>query len=115
VKSCSLVPTASTTSASTASALAALLPVTPIDPTLFGWAQARLPLPAWVSATGRPCRSAKPARVPGGAGIQHAAAGDHQRAFRPSAAPRRRGPSSALIRAGAADAMDPFREETRRG
>ncbi len=59
VKSASRVPMASTTSASAASALAALDPVTPIAPTLAAWSQARLPLPACVSATGMPRRAAK--------------------------------------------------------
>ena len=59
MKSCSRVPTASTTSASAASALAALVPVTPIAPRLSGWSWGSAPLPACVSATGMPCASAK--------------------------------------------------------
>ena len=59
VKSCSRVPTASTTSASAASAFAALVPVTPIAPMLSGCSWGRALLPACVSATGMSCASAK--------------------------------------------------------
>ncbi len=59
VKSCSLVPTATTTSASAAIALADVLPVTPSGPTKFGWSASKVALPATVSVTGIPCFSAK--------------------------------------------------------
>ena len=58
VKSCRRVPTASTTSASAASALADVQPVTPTGPAFSGWAATRLALPATVSTTGMPWRSA---------------------------------------------------------
>jgi hypothetical protein len=61
VKSCSRVPTASTTSASCASAFADELPVTPIGPANIGWSQGSDDFPATVSTTGMSCRVAKAA------------------------------------------------------
>ena len=61
VKSAKRVPTASTTSARRARAFAALPPLAPTGPTASGWSHASAPLPAWVSATGTPKRSAKAA------------------------------------------------------
>ena len=63
VKSCKRVPSASTRSASCAAALAAGEPVTPMAPRLSGWSQARLLLPACVSATGTPCLRANVANA----------------------------------------------------
>jgi hypothetical protein len=60
VKSCSRVPTASTTSASRASSFADELPVTPIGPASIGWSHGSEDFPATVSTTGTPCRSANP-------------------------------------------------------
>ena len=53
------VPIAMTTSASLATAFAAEAPVAPSAPRLSGWSQASAPLPACVSTTGMPNRSAK--------------------------------------------------------
>ena len=61
VKSCSRVPTARIRSASAASALAAEVPVTPMEPTESLWLAGIDDLPDWVSATGTPWASAKPA------------------------------------------------------
>ncbi|MNL46521.1 hypothetical protein D3C87_1692420 [compost metagenome] len=63
VKSCSRVPTASTTSASSARRLDADVPVTPTEPMLSAWSWGRALLPACVSITGTPCASAKAARL----------------------------------------------------
>ena len=82
VKSCSRVPTASTTSASSASRLAADVPVTPTAAMLSGWSSGSEDLPACVSQTGMPCASAKVASSSGGLRIEHAAAGDDQRLLR---------------------------------
>ncbi|CAJ3880645.1 Uncharacterised protein [Burkholderia pseudomallei] len=61
VKSCSRVPTAITQSASCASAFAAGEPVTPIAPAFSGWSHGSALLPACVSPTGMPWRSANAA------------------------------------------------------
>ena len=56
VKSCSRVPSSSTTSASCASALPALEPVGPVRPMPCSWLSRTEVLPAVVSATGMPRR-----------------------------------------------------------
>ena len=61
VKSCILVPTASTTSACAAMALAEVHPVTPMGPQLSGWWAGSEVRPAVVSTTGMPWASAKAA------------------------------------------------------
>ena len=61
VKSCILVPTASTASASAAMALADVQPVTPMGPQLSGWCAGSEVRPAVVSTTGMPWASAKAA------------------------------------------------------
>ena len=58
VKSLQRVPALMTRSASGASALAAVVPVAPIAPVAHGWPKSSEPLPACVSATGMPVRSA---------------------------------------------------------
>ena len=106
VKSCSRVPTARTRSASRARVFAAELPVTPIAPTARGWSQGSAPLPAWVSATGMPCRAAKSCSVAGRLRIQHAAAGDDQRPLARRSAPNRVR-QLVRVRRGPADAVHP--------
>ena len=44
-----------------AAAAGQTVPVTPTAPRFSGWFHGRLLLPAWVSATGMPCRCAKAA------------------------------------------------------
>ena len=59
VKSVHRVPTPMTRSASRPMRFAADVPVAPIAPSESGWSYGRDPLPACVSATGMPLRSAK--------------------------------------------------------
>ena len=61
VKSLYLVPTPITTSAVRAMALAAAVPVLPMAPSATRVVVAQRALPAWVSATGIPVRSASAA------------------------------------------------------
>ena len=79
MKSCSRVPTASTTSASAASALAEALPITPSGPALLGWSWGRTARPAMVSTTGTRWVSANVGELGGRERIVHAAARDDQR------------------------------------
>ena len=72
------VPIASTRSARAARVLAAAVPVTPIAPALHGWSQARLPLPAWVSADRDAVRLGERGEALLGQRVLHAAAGDDQ-------------------------------------
>ena len=79
MKSCSRVPTASTTSASAARWLAEFEPRPPIGPAFIGWSWTSTVRPAMVSTTGTRCRVGELGQRRLGPAVAHAAAGDQQR------------------------------------
>ena len=86
--------------------------MTPIGPAFIGWScTSTAPLPAMVSTTGMPWRSAKAASAVFGAAVAHAAAGDDQRLLGRLAAARPRPRASVAVGPRPRDAVDGRLEE----